>query len=86
MTNDEDPPKRWRRSDIADRDVCRAFTQKGEPGRGPFADDEFRTMYPGCPDKVIDAAMERAADRDLVEYGTTLRGGWLTAAGKAYLD
>lgn len=35
--------------------------------------------------KVCWKAMERACDRDLIEYGTNLRSGWLTDKGKALL-
>jgi hypothetical protein len=35
--------------------------------------------------KVCWRAMERACDRDLIEYGVSLRTGWLTEKGEALL-
>lgn len=40
----------------------------------------------GQPEKVCYRAMERAERRGLIEYGTALRTGWLTAEGRALLD
>lgn len=36
-------------------------------------------------EKVCYRAMERAFARDLIEYGTSLRSGWLTEKGKALI-
>jgi hypothetical protein len=38
-----------------------------------------------CPVKVAYAAMMRACDNGLIEYGTSLRGGWLTPSGIEFL-
>lgn len=40
----------------------------------------------GQPEKVCYRAMQRAERRGLVEYGTSLRTGWLTPAGKTLLE
>lgn len=37
----------------------------------------------GCPQMVVYRAMERAADRGLIEYGVSLRTGWITDKGIA---
>lgn len=37
----------------------------------------------GCPEKVAYSAMERACDRGLIEYGVSLRTGWITDKGIA---
>lgn len=37
----------------------------------------------GCPEKVAYSAMERAYDRGLIEYGVSLRTGWITDKGIA---
>lgn len=39
----------------------------------------------GQPEKVCYRAMERAEKRGLIEYGVSLRTGWLTDKGKALL-
>lgn len=39
----------------------------------------------GCPAKVAYAAMERAYNRGYIEYGVSLRGGWLTEKGERAL-
>ena len=39
----------------------------------------------GAPEKVTYAACERAHDRDLIDYGVSLRTGWLTEKGKTLL-
>lgn len=40
----------------------------------------------GQPEKVCYRAMERAERRGLIEYGVSLRTGWLTPAGKTLLE
>lgn len=35
--------------------------------------------------KVVEAALYRAAERNLIEYGVSARTGWLTEKGKALL-
>jgi len=47
---------------------------------------ERALIDPACPPKVAQAAMERAYDRGLVDYGVSLRSGWLTKAGLHLLD
>lgn len=46
---------------------------------------ETLVIETGQPEKVCYRAMERAADRDLIEYGVSLRTGWLTDKGKALI-
>ena len=76
-----------KRSDITDKQVCEAYDeyQRVSSQRiGP------KIMWPydilvrdtGCPWKVAYAAMERADDHNLVDWGVALRSGWLTSAGK----
>jgi hypothetical protein len=40
----------------------------------------------GQPEKVCFRATERAERRGLIEYGVSLRTGWLTATGRALLQ
>lgn len=66
-------------ADITDEAVCLAYAE----GRllGFFADAILGERYPDFPDKVLYRAMERAHRRGLVDYGVSLRAGWLTPAG-----
>jgi len=96
--------RRWKRSDITDEMVCRAYLPQMERRAAeahldlheildgiakrardgvdePFADEVLQRQT-GAPWKVIYAAMERAGDRDLIEWGVSLRSGWLTRKGK----
>ena len=84
--------KTIRTKDITDEMVCRAY-QRAEVQRGngrawrdydyPYTTLERET---GACFKVCYRAMERAANRGLVEYGVSLRTGWLTDEGKALLQ
>lgn len=46
---------------------------------------ELLMKWTGQCEKVCYRVMERAADRGLIDYGVTLRSGWLTEKGKALL-
>lgn len=37
------------------------------------------------PEKVIHSAIMRACNKDLIEYGASLRCGWITQKGLDYL-
>lgn len=74
-----------RTSDISDATVCAAFADAGMLGIGKGADEMLR-LVTGAHPKVCLRAMERAARRGLVEYGVSLRTGWLTEAGKRLLS
>ena len=47
---------------------------------------EALSVETGQPEKVCYRAMERACDRGYIEYGVSLRTGWLTKEGKALLE
>lgn len=74
------------RKHVTDRMVCEAYAEYKRIGRGvgvfPYDILMART---GEPFKVCWRAMERACDRDLIEFGVSLRTGWVTAAGEALL-
>lgn len=65
--------------DISDAQVCRAYAE-AKTIRGVFAETILVRMT-GQPEKVCFRAMERAEGRGLIEYGVSLRAGWLTDAG-----
>lgn len=80
--------------DITDKQVCEAYAQYADESksRTDWIEGHFKFPYDllkdwtGQPFKVCWRAMERAAKRDLIEYGVSLRTGWLTAKGKALLN
>lgn len=81
---------RYRTSDVTDFRVCQAYAAmaagREAGGRGQFASDILKLWFPAIPMKVIERAMVRAHRRDLLEYGVSLRSGWLTQEGKDLLD
>lgn len=70
--------------DITDTQVCRAVAEYQSRGE-PFPYDILHAQT-GEPIKVCLRAMERAVGRDLIEYGVSLRTGWLTPKGQAVAD
>jgi hypothetical protein len=85
--------------DVTDLMVCQAYADAKALRHKPSPGHIFglRALPPTpCPYellmlrtneclKVCYQAMERAHKRDLIEYGTSLRSGWLTEKGKALL-
>lgn len=77
--------------DVTDKMVCDAYAEMERqrdqgPGK-PWANYEFPYVIlmrvTGECEKVCYMAMQRACKRDLVEYGVSLRTGWLTEKGRA---
>ena len=75
--------------DISDKQVCEAFAKSLKK-----SEEENECAYPyeileketGQPFKVCYRAMERACERGYVEYGVSLRTGWLTEEGRKLVD
>lgn len=72
-----------KRRDITDEMVCRAYADKKALGTTAETLLMERT---GAPLKVVYRAMERADDHGLIEWGVSLRTGWLTPKGIALLN
>lgn len=79
------------RKHVSDVQVCRAYVkaaqmreghQPGQPCTWPY---DVLAKETGQCEKVCFRAMERAFERGLIDYGTSLRSGWLTDAGKALI-
>lgn len=69
--------------DISDRQVCFAYLQCQDLNdTWPY---QLLQQTTGQAEKVCYRAMERAARRDLINYGVSLRSGWLTEKGEALL-
>lgn len=74
-----------KRSDISDEEVCRAVAY--------YQEDIYNREFPyealakkfDCDEKLAFSACERAHDNYLIEYGVSLRTGWLTDKGKSLL-
>lgn len=78
--------------DITAKMVCAAYvkadtyrTLKAEYDPIKFASD-FLLEETGECEKVVERAMERAESRGLLDYGVSLRSGWLTDKGKELLS
>lgn len=69
--------------DISDELVCKAInTAQKNRTRWPY---EYLQSWTGQPEKVCYRALERAEERGLIEYGVSLRTGWLTEKGEQLL-
>lgn len=75
--------------DISDRQVCLAYEvyrdgmRRGMDMPYPY---EILSIATGQAEKVCYRAMERTHRRGYTEYGVSLRTGWLTEKGKAFLQ
>ena len=74
--------RKWKRSHITTARVLEAYSRPHEK-RWPV--DEVLQAETGAPLKVVWAAMWREEGKGFVDYGTSLRGGWLTGKGNAKL-
>ncbi len=72
------------RKDISDWMVVKAYHEAH--GNYSIWPETLLGEWTGEPLKVCYAAMERAMQHGLIEYGVTLRAGWLTPKGKAVLE
>lgn len=73
---------------ITDLQVCEAYNRSklARDAGGPFLwPEEILQKETGQALKVCIRAMERACGRGLIEYGVSLRAGWLTDKGRALL-
>ena len=84
--------KHWQKKHISDELVCVAVAHYNHVMKAsnyradePFPYEKLAEIT-GAPEKVTYAACERACDRELIEYGVSLRTGWLTDKGKALVD
>ena len=76
--------------DVTDLMVCEAYAEAERQRGGEWSNDyeypyDILMKQTGECFKVCYRAMERAADRRLVECGVSLRTGWLTEKGRALL-
>ena len=72
--------------DISDGLVCLAvYHYKQNFNKEALYPYEYLQKWSGECFKVCYKCMERACDRGLIEYGVSLRAGWLTDKGKDLL-
>lgn len=62
--------------------VCRAVQAYQDDAEKDFFPYDLLTYMTGECEKVCIRAMERACRHELIEYGVSLRTGWLTQKGK----
>lgn len=69
------------RKDVTDRMVLEAIRDRARPT------DTIALLMErsGQPEKVCEAAMERAEKRGLIDYGVSLRTAWTTEKGVSFL-
>lgn len=79
------------RKDVTDEMVCRAvhaystaMRESDYKARPPFP-YETLSQLTGEPEKVCYRALERAYEHGMIEYGVSLRTGWLTDKGLALI-
>lgn len=68
----------WKRSDISQQTVLSVYAR---PFEQRYPVDEMIARETGAPIKVVWAAMMREDSKGHLDYGTNLRGGWLTEKG-----
>jgi hypothetical protein len=66
--------------DITDLQVCQAYAEWTEKREQMV--DSLLMRATGQPEKVVYRAMERADRRGYIDYGVSLRSGWLTDKGR----
>lgn len=70
--------------DITDKQVCEAYVEsKASPALWPY---EILERITNQPEKVCCRAMERARRRGFIDYGVSLRSGWLTEKGRELIE
>jgi hypothetical protein len=69
------------RKDVSDAQVLQAYADES----GGWARVELLMERTGQPEKVVWRAMERAYDRGYIDYGVSLKAGWVTDSGEALL-
>lgn len=72
-----------KRSDITDLDVCKAV-QEYQNTLGDFPYEMLASKF-NCDEKLAYSACKRAHGNGLIDYGVSLRTGWLTEKGKELL-
>ena len=72
-------------ADISDADVVQAVAEYQRHTAPPFPHEILARRF-GCAEKVAYRAVERAGRHGLIEYGVSLRTGWLTDAGEGLLQ
>lgn len=71
--------------DISDIQVINAYIQSRQSNFDEWPYDLLQRTT-GQPVKVCYRAMERAASRGFIDYGISLRTGWVTDKGMALLN
>lgn len=68
------------RKDISDGAIVVAFMLAKNLEQKPYF--VLGVMFPDASPKVVEAAVARAVDRGLIEFGVSQRFGWVTEKGR----
>lgn len=79
--NDKRKTDRIRTGDISDYQVLKAYEESKRQGLFKKFPYDILMERTGACEKVCYRAMERASDRGLIEWGVSLRSGWITEKG-----
>ena len=74
-----------KRSDIPTIEVMIAYKQYNDDRYGDFPTVILMKKF-NAPEKLIYSAIQRDYDNDLIEFGVSLRTGWLTDKGLQLLN
>lgn len=72
-----------KRADITTIDVLKACNGPFEIGNSPF--QKLKAKFVNYPEKIIYAAMLRDEKAGLIDYGTSIRGAFITKEGEEFL-
>lgn len=72
----------WKRENITTEQVLSVYAR---PLEDRYPADQVIAAETSAPIKVVWAAMRREEDAGHLDYGSSLRGGWLTDKGKRTL-
>ena len=78
--------KAYKRSDISDIDVIRAYLEMEEGFVSDISPIQRLARDFNCPIKIAWRACERTLDKGFLEYGTSLRTAWVTSLGMRYWE
>lgn len=73
-----------KRADISDLEVLAAYHDRDRHS-DPWPYQILARKF-GCCEKLAYRACQRACDHDLLDYGVSLRAGWITEKGQALLE
>lgn len=74
-----------KRKDIPTISVLKAYKKMEDTVRGKFVDEILMEEF-NAPEKLVYSAINRDYDKGFIEFGVSIRSGWLTESGEKYLN